>query len=255
MKNLVIVESPVKAKKIKDYLGRDYVVEASLGHIRDLPQSTAEMPEKVRKEPWARLAIDIDNDFTAYYVVPPEKKAHIAKLRKLCDGVEHVYLATDEDREGEAIAWHLLEVLKPKVPVSRMVFNEITKDAIVKAVANAREIDLQLVRAQEARRILDRLYGYEVSPLLWRKIAKGMSAGRVQSVSVKLLAERERERMAFVSASWWDVDLKLAKQADAFEASLVSIGGRKLARGSEFSEQGQLKAKEPFAGLSALNAH
>ena len=244
MKHLVIVESPTKAKKIKDYLGRDYVVEASLGHIRDLPHSTAEMPEKVRKEPWARLAIDIDNDFTAYYVVPPEKKAHIAKLRKLCDDADHVYLATDEDREGEAIAWHLLEVLKPKVPVSRMVFNEITKDAILKAVANAREVDLKLVRAQEARRILDRLYGYEVSPLLWRKIAKGMSAGRVQSVSVKLLAEREKERMAFVSASWWDVDLKLAKQADSFEASLVSIGGRKLARGSEFSEQGQLKSKD-----------
>ena len=244
MKHLVIVESPTKAKKIKDYLGRDYVVEASLGHIRDLPNSTSEVPEKVRKEPWARLAIDIEHDFTAYYVVPPEKKAHVAKLRKLCEDVDHVYLATDEDREGEAIAWHLLEVLKPKVPVSRMVFNEITKDAILKAVSNAREVDLKLVRAQEARRILDRLYGYEVSPLLWRKIAQGMSAGRVQSVSVKLLVEREKERMAFVSATWWDVDMKLAKQGEAFDATLVSIGGRKLARGSEFTEKGELKAKD-----------
>ena len=244
MKHLVIVESPTKAKKIKDYLGRDYVVEASLGHIRDLPNSTSELPEKVRKEPWARMAIDIEHDFTAYYVVPPEKKAHVAKLRKLCEDVDHVYLATDEDREGEAIAWHLLEVLKPKVPVSRMVFNEITKDAILKAVGNAREVDLKLVRAQEARRILDRLYGFEVSPLLWRKIAKGMSAGRVQSVSVKLLVEREKERMAFVSATWWDVDMKLAKQGEAFDATLVSIGGRKLARGSEFTEKGELKAKD-----------
>ena len=244
MKHLVIVESPTKAKKIKDYLGRDYVVEASLGHIRDLPDKTGDLPEKVRKEPWARLAIDIANDFTAYYVVPSEKKAHVAKLRKLCAEADHVYLATDEDREGEAIAWHLMEVLKPKVPVSRMVFNEITKDAILKAVANAREVDLKLVRAQEARRILDRLYGYEVSPVLWRKISQGLSAGRVQSVATKLLVEREKERMAFVSASWWDVDVKLEKEGSAFEATLQSIGGRKLARGADFTEKGQLKPKD-----------
>ncbi len=244
MKHLVIVESPTKAKKIKDYLGKDYVVEASFGHVRDLPQSAAEIPEKLKKEPWARLGIDVEHDFAPLYVVSSEKKSHIAKLRKLLEDADQLYLATDEDREGEAIAWHLLDVLKPKVEVKRMVFNEITKAAILRAVDSAREIDMRLVRAQEARRALDRLYGYEVSPLLWRKIAPGLSAGRVQSVATKLLVEREKERMAFVSAAWWDVDLELAKEATRFEAELASIGGRKLARGSEFDERGQLKSKD-----------
>ncbi|NUP96183.1 MAG: type I DNA topoisomerase [Planctomycetaceae bacterium] len=244
MKHLVIVESPTKAKKIKDYLGKDYVVEASFGHVRDLPQSAKDIPEKLKKEPWARLGIDVDHGFAALYIVPDDKKAQISKLKKLVADADHVYLATDEDREGEAIAWHLLEVLKPTVPVSRMVFNEITKEAIQRAVSEARELDKQLVRAQEARRILDRLYGYEVSPVLWRKISKGLSAGRVQSVATKLLVEREKERMAFVSATWWDVDLGVKKGGTEFEAELVSIAGRKLARGSDFTEKGQLKAKD-----------
>ncbi|MCC7014379.1 MAG: type I DNA topoisomerase [Planctomycetes bacterium] len=244
MKHLVIVESPTKAKKIKDYLGRDYVVEASYGHVRDLPQNAAEIPERIKKQPWARLGIDVDNDFAAFYVVPADKKAQIAKLRKLLDEADRVYLATDEDREGEAIAWHLLDVLKPKVPVARMVFNEITKEAILRAVQDAREIDMQLVRAQEARRTLDRLYGYEVSPLLWRKIAPRLSAGRVQSVATKLLVEREKERMRFVSATWWDVDLTLEKGGARFEAQLTHVGGRKVARGAEFDESGKLVAKD-----------
>jgi DNA topoisomerase-1 len=242
MKHLVIVESPTKAKKIKDYLGRDYVVEASFGHVRDLPQNAKEIPEKIKKEPWARLGIDVDNDFAAFYVVPADKKAQIAKLRKLLDDADKVLLATDEDREGEAIAWHLLEVLKPEVPVSRMVFNEITKEAIQRAAKDARELDMQLVRAQEARRTLDRLYGYEVSPVLWRKIAPRLSAGRVQSVATKLLVEREKERMRFVSAAWWDVELMLSKGEARFEAQIVSLGGRKLARGAEFDSKGKLSA-------------
>jgi DNA topoisomerase-1 len=244
MKHLVIVESPTKAKKIKDYLGKDFVVEASFGHVRDLPQSAKEIPERLKKEPWARLGIDVEHDFAPLYVVSSEKKSHIAKLKKLLEEADFLYLATDEDREGEAIAWHLLDVLKPTVPVKRMVFNEITKAAILRAVDDAREIDMRLVRAQEARRALDRLYGYEVSPLLWRKIAPGLSAGRVQSVATKLLVEREKERMAFVSATWWDVDLELTKGETRFEAQIASIGGKKVARGAEFDDRGQLKAKE-----------
>jgi len=240
MKHLVIVESPTKAKKIKDYLGRDYVVEASYGHIRDLPQSAKEIPEKLKKLPWARLGIDVEHDFAAVYVIPADKKAQIGKLKKLLEEADSVLLATDEDREGEAIAWHLSDVLKPKVPVSRMVFNEITKEAIQRAVGEARQLDMQLVRAQEARRTLDRLYGYEVSPLLWRKIAPGLSAGRVQSVATKLLVEREKERMAFVSAAWWDVDLMVEKDKLAFEAQLTHVAGKKLARGAEFDDRGKL---------------
>src|SRR5882672_2763521 len=249
MKHLVIVESPTKAKKIKDYLGSDYVVEASYGHIRDLPQNAKEIPERIKKEPWARLGIDVDHDFAAFYVVPADKKAQVAKLRKLLESADSVFLATDEDREGEAIAWHLLDVLKPKVPVSRMVFNEITKEAIKRAVTEARQLDMKLVRAQEARRTLDRLYGYEVSPLLWRKIAPRLSAGRVQSVATKLLVEREKERMRFVSAGWWDVDLELQhgetpQKSQPFEAQIVALAGKKLARGGDFDDSGKLKAKD-----------
>jgi DNA topoisomerase-1 len=253
MKHLVIVESPTKAKKIKDYLGADFVVEASFGHVRDLPQSAKEIPEQLKKLPWARLGIDVDRDFAAIYVVPDDKKAQIAKLKKLLQDADHVYLATDEDREGEAIAWHLLDVLKPKVPVSRMVFNEITKDAIQRAVKDARALDMHLVEAQEARRLLDRLYGYEVSPLLWRKIAPRLSAGRVQSVATKLLVEREKERMAFVSATWHDVDLELEKDGRRFEAQITSVGGRKLARGGDFDERGALKVADALV-LSEANA-
>ncbi|MBM3976402.1 MAG: type I DNA topoisomerase [Planctomycetes bacterium] len=244
MKQLVIVESPTKAKKIKDYLGPDFVVEASFGHVRDLPQSAKEIPAKIKKEPWARLGIDVENGFQPHYVVPEDKKAQITKLKKLLETVERVYLATDEDREGEAIAWHLLDVLKPKVPISRMVFNEITKEAIQRAVKEARALDMNLVEAQEARRLLDRLYGYELSPLLWRKIAPRLSAGRVQSVATKLLVEREKERMAFVAAAWHDVDLELEKDGRRFEAEIGSIAGKKLARGADFDERGQLKPKD-----------
>jgi DNA topoisomerase-1 len=243
MTQLIIVESPTKAKKIREYLGKGYKVLASQGHVRDIPGSK-EIPAKYKGLPWARLGIDIDNDFTPIYVVSEDRKKQIKELKSALEEAELVYLATDEDREGEAIAWHLLEVLKPEVPVKRMVFHEITKSAIQKAVDTARQLDDNLVQAQEARRVLDRLYGYEVSPLLWRKIAQGTSAGRVQSVATKLLVEREKERMRFVSAEWWDVKVKLEKGGTAFEAELASVAGRKLARGSDFDDSGRLKKQD-----------
>ena len=205
---LVIVESPTKARKIGGYLGPGYVVESSIGHIRDLPQSAAETPAKIKDKPWGRLAVDVDNGFEPYYVVPRDKKQHISKLKTLLKDADELYLATDEDREGEAIAWHLLDELKPKegIPVKRMVFHEITKAAILEAAENPRELDMDLVEAQEARRILDRLYGYEVSPVLWKKVMSGLSAGRVQSVATRLVVDRERERMAFKVASYWDLE-------------------------------------------------
>ncbi|HEY6594857.1 MAG TPA: toprim domain-containing protein, partial [Asanoa sp.] len=196
-RRLVIVESPSKAKTISGYLGPGYLVEASLGHVRDLPRNAADVPAKYKKEPWARLGVDVDNGFHALYVVSSDRKAQIAKLTKLAKEVDEVFLATDEDREGEAIAWHLVETIKPKVPVRRMVFHEITRPAIQAAVANPRDIDRDLVDAQEARRILDRLYGYEVSPVLWKKVMPRLSAGRVQSVATRIVVERERQRMAF----------------------------------------------------------
>ena len=203
---LVIVESPAKARTIEGYLGRGYVVESSIGHIRDLPQSAADIPAKLKGESWARLGVDVDNDFEPVYVVSRDKKSHMTKLKGLLKDADELYLATDEDREGEAIAWHLLDELKPKVPVHRMVFHEITPQAINAAVENPREIDMDLVEAQEARRILDRLYGYEVSPVLWRKVMSGLSAGRVQSVATRLVVDRERERMKFRVASYWDLE-------------------------------------------------
>jgi hypothetical protein len=206
---LVIVESPAKAKTIAGYLGKGYVVESSIGHIRDLPVRAADVPAAYKGEPWASLGIDVDNDFKPLYVISPRKKDQIQKLKKLLADADELFLATDEDREGEAIAWHLLEVLDPKVPVRRMVFHEITPGAIKRALQETREIDRQLVDAQEARRILDRLYGYEISPVLWRKITTGLSAGRVQSVATRIVVERERERMAFVAAGYWDLDLTL----------------------------------------------
>jgi len=204
-KRVVIVESPAKARTIAGYLDDDYVVESSVGHIRDLPQRAAEVPAKHKKEPWARLGVDVENDFEPLYVVDSDKKKTVEALKKRVAEADEVLLATDEDREGEAIAWHLLEVLKPKVPVRRMVFHEITRDAIQRALQETRSIDERLVDAQETRRILDRLYGYEVSPVLWKKIMRGLSAGRVQSVATRLVVERERERMAFVRAAWWDI--------------------------------------------------
>jgi DNA topoisomerase I len=243
--SLVIVESPAKAKKIAEFLGSGYIVESSIGHIRDLPSSAAEVPESYRGQAWAKLGVDVDNDFTPLYVIAADKKAQVAKLRALVKDASELYLATDEDREGESIAWHLLEVLKPKVPVKRMVFHEITREAIQRAVADSRTLDLDLVAAQEARRILDRLYGYEVSPVLWKKITAGLSAGRVQSVATRLVVERERARMRFRSASYWDLAGTFSpstRAAETFSATMVSLDGRRLATGKDFGEDGLVKS-------------
>jgi DNA topoisomerase-1 len=241
---LVIVESPAKARTIGGYLGKGYVVESSIGHIRDLPQSAADTPAKIKDKTWGRLAVDVEHDFEPYYVVPRDKKAHIAKLKSLLKDADELYLATDEDREGEAIAWHLLDELKPQVPVHRMVFHEITKPAILAAANNPRELDLDLVEAQEARRILDRLYGYEVSPVLWKKVMSGLSAGRVQSVATRLVVDRERERMRFRVASYWDLegtfDAGAAHDTRMFPAKLYSVDGARVARGQDFGPDGEL---------------
>ncbi|THF86094.1 type I DNA topoisomerase [Deinococcus sp. KSM4-11] len=240
---LVIVESPAKARTIEKYLGKGYTVESSIGHIRDLPKSAADIPEKYKGQAWSRLGLDVEHDFSPLYVVAPEKKAHVAKLRKMAAEADEIILATDDDREGESIAWHLFQELRPKVPVKRMVFHEITKEAIQAAIAAPRQIDTNLVEAQEARRALDRLYGYEVSPVLWKKVAPKLSAGRVQSVATRMLVERERERMRFVSATWWDL-LVTGKTADAqtFPARLTDVVGQKLALGRDFDPlTGKLK--------------
>ena len=248
MTRLVIVESPAKARKIADDLGSDYVVESSIGHIRDLPKNSAEIPAAMKSQPWARLGVDVENSFRPLYVVSADKKQHIQKLKNLLKDADELLLATDEDREGEAIAWHLLEELKPKVPVKRMVFNEITKQAIQEAVENTRELDRDLVDAQETRRILDRLYGYEVSPVLWKKVMKGLSAGRVQSVATRLIVQRERERIAFKPATYWDLDAKFdaGEGADPriFGARLHSLNGQRVAGGKDFDQQGALKGKD-----------
>ena len=254
---LVIVESPAKAKTISGYLGPGYVVEASLGHVRDLPRNAADVPAKYKKEPWARLGVDVDNGFTALYVVSADRRQQIIKLTKLAKEADEVLLATDEDREGEAIAWHLVETLKPKVPVKRMVFHEITKAAIQAAVANPREIDRDLVDAQEARRILDRLYGYEVSPVLWKKVMPRLSAGRVQSVATRIVVERERHRMAFRSAEYWDIQARLAVRAAGdgpatFNATLIALNGDRIATGKDFEPTtGRVR---PGAGVTHLDA-
>lgn len=253
MTKLVIVESPAKAKTIGKYLGSDYDVEASVGHIRDLPQPSA-LPADMKKGPYGKFAVNVEGDFDPYYVVNPDKKKKVTELKAKLKQADALYLATDEDREGEAIAWHLLEVLKPKVPVKRMVFHEITKEAIQRALDNTRELDTQLVDAQESRRILDRLVGYEVSPLLWRKVAPSLSAGRVQSVTTRLVVERERERMAFVPASYWDVTAALAKENEEFEAKLSLIDGARVASGKDFDDAGQLVAKSAKAGVRILTA-
>jgi DNA topoisomerase I len=242
-KSLVIVESPAKARTIGKFLGKNFTVEASIGHIRDLPQGSKEVPEEFKKESWSYLGVNVDDRFTPIYIVPAGKKQQVAKLRAALKDAKDLYLATDEDREGEAISWHLYEVLKPKVPVKRLVFHEITEEAIREAIENPREIDDALVRAQEARRILDRLYGYDVSQLLWKKVGRGLSAGRVQSVSVRLIVERERQRMAFHSATWWDLTATFAAEAgDEFQAALVSVDGRKIPSGKDFdSATGKIK--------------
>ena len=234
-KRLVIVESPTKAKTLTRLLGKDFVVESSVGHVRDLPANASEIPAKFKKEPWARLGIKIDEDFKPLYVVSSDKKKRIAELKKLAQEVDEILLATDEDREGEAISWHLIELLKPKVPVRRMVFHEITKGAILRSLEETRELDTDLVAAQEARRIIDRLYGYEVSPVLWRKIAPRLSAGRVQSVAIRMLVLRERERMRFVEARYWDLKARfLTGERESFEARLQSFDGQRIAAGKDF---------------------
>ena len=233
---LVIVESPAKAKTIAGYLGDGYVVESSIGHIRDLPRSAADVPAEYKGLPWAKDGVDVDNGFKALYVVSQDKKQQVAKLKALLKDSDELYLATDEDREGEAIAWHLLETLKPKVPVHRMVFHEITKPAIQAAVASPRELDTKLVDAQETRRILDRLYGYRVSEVLWKKVGAGLSAGRVQSVATRVVVERERARMRFVEAGYWDIDgvFTAEGQAERLNATLVQVDGTRLATGRDF---------------------
>src|SRR3954471_21557552 len=250
---LVIVESPAKAKTIQrflddsDALDGDVVVEASVGHIRDLPARAADVPESGKRQ-WEILGIEVDNEFKPLYIVSPEKRDRIRDLKKLMKDATELYLATDEDREGEAISWHLLEVLNPpqSMPVKRMVFHEITPQAIRHAMENPRDIDRRLVDAQEARRLLDRLYGYEVSPVLWKKVAAGTSAGRVQSVGTRLVVERERERMRFVSANYWDLEGDFTKRdaaeadARAFTATLVQLDGKRLATGKDFDESGQV---------------
>lgn len=250
-RKLVIVESPAKARTIAGYLGDGYDVEASVGHIRDLPQPS-ELPADMKKGPFGKFAVDVENGFAPYYVVDADKKKKVAELKKLLKESDELFLATDEDREGEAIAWHLLAELKPKVPVKRMVFHEITREAITRALENTRELDQSLVDAQETRRILDRLYGYEVSPVLWRKVRQGLSAGRVQSVATRLVVERERERMAFVAADYWDVTGTFAV-ADAdepqFTARLTGVGGERVASGRDFDDRGQIKGR----GVVALD--
>lgn len=240
---MVIVESPAKARTIAKFLGKDFTVEASIGHIRDLPQGAKELPEKYKSETWAYLGVNVDDDFQPVYIIPPDKKKQVNKLKDLLKGVDNLYLATDEDREGEAISWHLHEVLNPKVPVHRLVFHEITKEAIQNALANTREIDEGMVRAQETRRILDRLYGFDVSQLLWKKVRPKLSAGRVQSVAVRMIVGRERERMAFRSATYFDLMGKFSTLSDqAFEAALVSYQGRRIPSGKDFdSATGKLK--------------
>ena len=255
MRRLVIVESPTKARKIAGYLGKDYIVESSRGHIRDLPRAAADVPAKYKSEPWARLGVNVDADFEPLYIVSPDKKATVTELKGLLKDVDELYLATDGDREGEAIAWHLLETLKPSIPVKRMVFHEITEPAIRAAAEHPRDLDNDLVDAQETRRILDRLYGYEVSPVLWKKVAPRLSAGRVQSVATRIIVQRERERMAFRSADYWDIAAELdasvsdpTAQPPVFSARLVNVDGLRVATGRDFDSLGAVRKPDEVAG-------
>ena len=232
--SLVIVESPTKAKTIRKFLGKEYIVESCMGHIRDLPQSSKDIPEKVKKEKWAQLGVNVDKHFEPLYCIPKDKLKVIKNLKEKLQEADIVYLATDEDREGESISWHLNEVLKPKVPTKRMVFHEITKEAIMKALSETREIDQNLVKAQETRRILDRLVGYTISPLLWKKVAYGLSAGRVQSVAVRLIVEREKERIKFKKSSYYGLSAELEKSGEKFESKLISVDAKRIATGKDF---------------------
>jgi DNA topoisomerase-1 len=257
----VIVESPTKARKLAGYLGSSYIVESSRGHIRDLPRAAADVPAKYKSEPWARLGVDVDHDFEPLYIISPEKRSTVSELKGLLKDVDELYLATDGDREGEAIAWHLLETLKPRIPVKRMVFHEITEPAILEAAAHPRDLDIDLVDAQETRRILDRLYGYEVSPVLWKKVAPRLSAGRVQSVATRIIVQRERDRMAFRSASYWDVVAELdASVSDpkasppTFNARLTSVDGMRVATGRDFDSLGRLRKADEVTVLDEARA-
>src|SRR5580704_9949890 len=250
-KALVIVESPAKARTIGGLLGPDFIVESSIGHIRDLPRGADEVPAAYKGENWARLGVDVDNGFKPLYVVSASKKSVVSNLKRLLKDADELYLATDEDREGESIAWHLTEVLSPRVPVKRMVFHEITPAAIARAKEEWRDLDRRLVDAREARRIRDRLYGYEVSPVLWKKVMPRLAAGRVQSVATRMVVERERSRMAFRSATWWGVEGTFATQKDAAEvedaptsltASLVALDSVALASGRDFAPTGEVSA-------------
>ncbi len=255
MPTLVIVESPAKAKTISRILGSDYEVAASYGHVRDLPESASDIPTKVKKEPWARLGVNVGQDFEPLYVVPQDKKKHIKALKEALKNADELLLATDEDREGESISWHVVEVLQPKVPVRRIVFHEITEEAIREALEHPRDIDLNLVRSQESRRILDRLFGYELSPLLWKKVRSGLSAGRVQSVAVRLCVLRERQRRRFNAASYWDVEARFESGGQRFSARLVKLGRAKVATGQEFeAETGKLKRRSSALWLKDRSA-
>ncbi|AFZ34183.1 DNA topoisomerase I [Stanieria cyanosphaera PCC 7437] len=256
MSTLVIVESPTKARTIRNYLPSSYQVEASMGHVRDLPSSADEIPPECKDRPWANLGVNVEDQFQPIYVIPKSKKKIVQELKNALKQAEELILATDEDREGESISWHLLELLKPKVPVKRMVFHEITREAIQKALKNCREVDQDLVHAQETRRILDRLYGYTLSPLLWKKIKRGLSAGRVQSVAVRLLVERERERRAFQSGDYWDLKAILEQEKSRFEAKLISLAGKKLATGSDFDPNtGRITAGRDVVLLNEAEAN
>ena len=257
-KSLVIVESPAKARTIGKFLGSDFIIEASIGHVRDLPQGAKQIPAAFKGQKWANLGVNVEEEFQPIYVIPPDKAEHVRKLKGLVKGAEELYLATDEDREGEAISWHLQEILQPKIPVKRLVFHEITEEAILGALEHPRDIDENLVRAQEARRIIDRLYGYEVSPLLWKKVRPRLSAGRVQSVAVRMIVDRENERMAFRSATYWDLlgqfACARAPESTGFEAELVSIDGRRIPTAKDFdAATGKLKDQK-YLQLDAVAA-
>jgi DNA topoisomerase-1 len=261
VRRLVIVESPTKARKIAGYLGSNYIVESSRGHIRDLPRNAADVPAKYKSEPWARLGVNVEDNFEPLYIISPDKKSTVTELKGLLKDVDELYLATDGDREGEAIAWHLLETLKPRVPVKRMVFHEITEPAIRAAADNPRDLDNDLVDAQETRRILDRLYGYEVSPVLWKKVAPKLSAGRVQSVATRIIVQRERDRMAFRSASYWDVIAELdASVSDPnaapprFTARLVNVDNKRVATGRDFDSLGVVRKPDEVVVLDEAAA-
>ena len=242
-KTLVIVESPAKARTIERILKEGYEVRASYGHVRDLPESADEIPEEIKKKKWGRLGVDTDGNFTPYYVVPNDKRKYVQALKAALKGASQVYLATDPDREGESISWHLKEILKPKVPVKRIVFHEITEEAILDAVKDAQDVDENLVRAQESRRILDRLYGYTISPVLWKKVQTGLSAGRVQSVAVRLIVDREEQRLAFRAATYWDLEARLSGEGREFTATLARFGDERVATGKDFDASGALTGK------------